>query len=52
MVVLTKHHKLQGEKLTQYLVFEGFDSIMKATLLVGMDVSSLAEPTNGVWLRM
>jgi hypothetical protein len=52
MVVLSKHHKLQGGKITKYLIFEGFDSVVQATLLIDVDVPSLVEPTDGVWMRM
>jgi hypothetical protein len=42
----------KGGRITQYLIFEGFDVVMQVTLLADMDVSSMVEPTDGVWLRM
>jgi hypothetical protein len=36
--------------ITQYLIFEGLDVLGQATLLVEAMVSSLAQPSNGVWL--
>jgi hypothetical protein len=38
--------------ITKYLIFDGFDAIMQVTLLADEDVSSLAKPTDGIWLRM
>jgi hypothetical protein len=52
MVVLKNITNFKGGNITQYLIFEGFDVIVQVTLLADVDVSSLAEPTDGVWLRM
>jgi hypothetical protein len=34
----------------QYLIFEGIDAIRQSTLLVDIEITSLAEPSNGVGL--
>jgi hypothetical protein len=52
MVVLKNITNFKGGNITQYLIFEGFDVVVQVTLLADVDVSSLAEPTDGVWLRM
>jgi len=44
--------KFNGGNITQHLIFEWFDVLVQARLLVDVDISSLAKPTDGVWLRM
>jgi len=52
MVGPKEHYNFERGKITQYLVFEGLDSVWQATLLANVDVVSLVEPSNGVGLRV
>jgi hypothetical protein len=38
----------KGGDVTQYLIFEGLDAIGQATLLADVEISPLAEPSDGV----
>ena len=42
--------KYKWSNITQYLVLEGLDSIWKVTLLADVEISTLDEPPNVVWL--
>jgi hypothetical protein len=52
MVVLKEHHKCLGEKYHTIPIFERLDAIGKTTLLVDMEISSLAKPADGVGMQV
>jgi hypothetical protein len=44
---------IERRHIKQHLVFEGLDAIRQLTLLADAEITSLAEPSNGVglWVR-
>jgi hypothetical protein len=44
--------KFKGSDIKKYLILEGLDVVGQEALLSEVKISSLAEPSDGVWLQV